>query len=93
MTLVFMAALISVVFGWALRGALVSRAATDSDPSRTVVLRELVQEHLRIARERMSAAEARIAILEERQAFHDGFLQVTPRRGPELYRTKPESNP
>ena len=93
MTLVLMAALISVVFGWALRGAFVTKTAADAESSRTAALRELVHEHVRIARDRISAAEARIAILEERQTFHDGFFRVVPRKGPELYRTKPESNP
>lgn len=53
-------------------------ARRDSEHPSTPVLKALLAEHLRQGRERLGAAEARIALLEERLAFHDGFLRVTP---------------
>jgi hypothetical protein len=48
---------------------------------RTGALEQLVAEHLSMGRDRLAAAEARIALLEERLAFHDGFLRISPLPG------------
>jgi hypothetical protein len=50
----------------------------DSESASTPVLKALLTEHMRQGRERLGAAEARIALLEERLAFHDGFIRVSP---------------
>jgi hypothetical protein len=67
-------------FGLVVRSVLDRRA--DARGEVTVgVLRDLVAEHLSLARTRLDAAEARICLLEERLTFHDGFLVARrPRR-------------
>lgn len=75
MTVVLMvyAGLALVVVGMAVRGT-----RLHAEHPSTPVLKELLAENLRLGRERLGAAEARIALLEERLAFHDGFIRVTP---------------
>ena len=74
-----LAMMVAAVVGFLAGGARETRASRRNGERAAMtvgVLRDLVAEHLGLARHRLDAAEARIALLEERLEFHDGFLRA-----------------